>query len=93
MFDESYVKESAESAHIYINEEKLGEYTERLNERMKRIEKVLDIEPKTNKTTINPSDRSTVLREDVKETGLTHEEAMKNAPDEYEGAFRVPKII
>ena len=34
-----------------------------------------------------------VFREDVVETSLPVEEALKNAPDAVDGFFRVPKII
>ena len=36
---------------------------------------------------------SNVLRDDVPQTGGSHEEAMENAPEEYEGGFKVPRVI
>ena len=37
--------------------------------------------------------RANVLRHDVVEPGLTHEEAMSNAPAEEAGRFKVPRIV
>jgi aspartyl-tRNA(Asn)/glutamyl-tRNA(Gln) amidotransferase subunit C len=37
--------------------------------------------------------RANVLRADVPEAGLTHEEALSNAPDQEGGRFKVPRIV
>src|SRR3954447_25489707 len=37
--------------------------------------------------------RANVLRPDVPELGLTHEEALSNAPDQEGGRFKVPRIV
>jgi len=37
--------------------------------------------------------RANVLRPDVPERGLTHEEALSNAPEEEAGRFKVPRIV
>ena len=37
--------------------------------------------------------RANVLRPDVPEAGLTHEEALSNAPDQEGGRFKVPRIV
>ena len=34
-----------------------------------------------------------VFREDVPQEGLSHEDAMKNAPEEHDGGFKVPRVI
>lgn len=39
------------------------------------------------------SDEVNVLREDVVVQTITHEEALKNAPDRDSDYFRVPKVI
>ena len=36
---------------------------------------------------------SNVFREDVPQEGLSHEDAMKNAPEEHDGGFKVPRVI
>ncbi len=87
------VYEAAELAHIYISDEDLSEHTKRLNKKMARVEKIQKIEPKTNKTTTSPTRLNTVLRKDEEKPGLSREEALSNAPDEFEGMFRVPRII
>lgn len=93
MLTEQDVKELAWMARIYIPNEKLNDCTVHLNEKMIVLEKILNLNPKTEKKTATPSKLNTVLRKDVVKPGLTHEKAMKNAPDVYEGSFRVPKII
>jgi len=37
--------------------------------------------------------RANVFRADVPEPGLTHEEALSNAPDQEGGRFKVPRIV
>jgi aspartyl-tRNA(Asn)/glutamyl-tRNA(Gln) amidotransferase subunit C len=37
--------------------------------------------------------RANVLRSDVPEPGLTHEEALSNAPEVEAGRFKVPRIV
>ena len=37
--------------------------------------------------------RANVLRPDIVEPGLTHEEALSNAPEEEAGRFKVPRIV
>jgi len=39
------------------------------------------------------SDRVNNLREDSVKTSITHEEALKNAPDADSDYFRIPKVI
>jgi aspartyl-tRNA(Asn)/glutamyl-tRNA(Gln) amidotransferase subunit C len=37
--------------------------------------------------------RANVFRDDVPEPGLTHAEALSNAPDQEDGRFKVPRIV
>jgi len=43
--------------------------------------------------TSHPVPRSNVYRADEPRPCLTHDEALSNAPDPFEGRFRVPRIV
>jgi len=43
--------------------------------------------------TSHPVPRSNVYRPDEPRPSLTHDEALANAPDPFEGRFRVPRIV
>lgn len=70
--------------------ERFGRQLALILEHARRVGEVAadDVEP-----TSHPVPRSNVLRSDEPRPSLSHEEAMRGAPDEASGMFRVPKIV
>jgi aspartyl-tRNA(Asn)/glutamyl-tRNA(Gln) amidotransferase subunit C len=63
---------------------KVLDYIDTLNE-IPGLDKVDPLE--------NINESENVFREDVSETCLTKEEALKNAPEKTESFFKVPKVL
>ena len=74
-----------------------GEEKERIKQDMTRVLSFIEKLNELDTTGIEPlifmSDSVNVLRDDVVEQTITHEEALKNAPKKDSDYFRVPKFI
>ena len=74
-----------------------GEEKERIKQDMTKVLTFIDKLNELDTTGVEPlifmSDSVNVLREDVVEQTITHEEALKNAPKKDSDYFRVPKFI
>ena len=71
----------------------ISKFTEQFNQ----ILNYADILEKVDTTGIEPTfsilPLYNVLREDVPQTGVTHEEALANAPAVHNDGFKVPRVI
>ena len=74
-----------------------GEEKERIKQDMTKvlsfIEKLNELDTTGVEPLIFMSDSVNLLRDDVVEQTITHEEALKNAPKKDSDYFRVPKFI
>ena len=70
---------------------------EKFEDQFNQILNYAEILKQVDTTGIEPSPyvlpTSNVFREDVPQEGLSHEDAMKNAPEEHDGGFKVPRVI
>lgn len=87
------VKHIANLSRLTIAESEMDKFTEQFNQ----ILNYADILQKLNTEGIEPTPYvlpiSNVLREDVVVPGVSHEEALKNAPEVHDGGFKVPRVI
>ena len=89
----SDVKHIANLSRLNVPADEMDKFVEQFNQ----ILNYAEILKKVDTAGIEPSPYvlpiSNVLREDVPQHGVSHEEAMENAPEEYEGGFKVPRVI
>lgn len=80
-------------SRLTIPEDQMEKFTEQFNQ----ILSYADILQKLDTTGIEPTPYvlpiSNVLREDVAVIGVSHEEALKNAPEVHNDGFKVPRVI
>ncbi len=87
------VKHIAQLSRLTVPESEMELFTEQFNQ----ILNYADILEKIDTTGIEPTPYvlpvSNVLREDVVKEGVTHEEALLNAPAVHNDGFKVPRVI
>lgn len=80
-------------ARLELSEQEKEAYTQQLNSILGYMEKMnaldtTDVEPTAHVLAIH-----NVFRDDVDRPSIPREEALKNAPDQREGQFKVPRIV
>ncbi|MBQ7759628.1 MAG: Asp-tRNA(Asn)/Glu-tRNA(Gln) amidotransferase subunit GatC [Acidaminococcaceae bacterium] len=87
------VKYIAQLSRLIVPEADLEKSTEEFNQ----ILNYADILQKIDTTGVEPTPYvlpiSNALRKDVAKEGVTHEEALLNAPEVYNDGFKVPRVI
>lgn len=88
------IEEIADKVRIAVTEEQAEQYAEELTEVMKEVSILNelhtdDVQPTTHG---GVNDKSVLRKDEVKQI-ITQEDALKNAPDEQDGHFRVPSIM
>ena len=90
---EKDVRYIAELSRLEISEEEMPMFTEQFNQ----ILEYADILEKVDTTGIEPTfsilPLYNVMREDEVKPGVSHEEAMKNAPAVHNDGFKVTRVI
>lgn len=76
----------------FKNEEKVA-IKEDLNKIIAFVDKLNDIDTDGVEPLIYMTEGVNILREDVVEETITHEEALKNSPDPDTDYFKVPKVM
>ena len=87
------VKHIANLSRLTVADSEMEKFLEQFNQ----ILNYADILQKVDTTGIEPSPYviplNNVLREDVAVVGVSHEDALKNAPEVHNGGFKVPRVI
>lgn len=87
------VQHIASLSRLTIPDSEMEKFTEQFNQ----ILNYADILQELDTTGIEPSPYvlpiSNVLREDVALPGVSHEDALKNAPEVHNDGFKVPRVI
>lgn len=89
----SDIKHVALLARLNISDEELEAYTTKLNDILESVEKLNELDTEDVVPTAHILPVVNVFREDEVLESIDREEAIKGAPDVYEGQFRVPKIV
>jgi aspartyl-tRNA(Asn)/glutamyl-tRNA(Gln) amidotransferase subunit C len=91
------VRKIAELARLHFSDAELGEFTEQFQRILDYIEKLKEVgiegvEP-TSHVSLAGDFEKHMFREDAPRPSLTVEEALKNAPDQNDDHFQVPKVL
>ena len=82
----------AELAELAFNEKELEKFTSQLSVILEHINKISRADTKGVEPTSHVLHAKNVFRDDINIASLSQSDALKNAPDESGGGFRVPKI-
>ena len=82
----------ARLARLSIPEEEVVRMQEQLTAILEAVSKVSELDLGGVEPTSHPLDLVNVWAEDELRPSLSREAALANAPDPYEGAFRVPSV-
>ena len=83
----------ARLARLALTEEEKARFSAQLEVILEHARKVAEVAAEDVPPTSHPVSRANVYRPDEPRPSLTHEEALANAPDPFEGRFRVPRIV
>ena len=86
------VKHVANLARLELTEEELNKFSKQLGDILKYVEQMNEVDTTGIEPMPHPIPVVNVMREDVVTYNQTKEELMKNAPEEEDGFFKVPKI-
>lgn len=86
------VEHVAKLARLELTEDEKEKFTKQLGDVLKYVEMMNEVDTTDVKPMAHAFDFVNVMREDKVVYEQTKEELMKNAPDEENGFFRVPKI-
>lgn len=87
------VKHVANLARLEISEQEAEMFTEQLSSIIKFAEQLNEIDTDGIEPTTHVLDLKNVMRKDEPRQWITREDALKNAPDQQDGQFRVPSIL
>lgn len=91
--DQKQVRYLADLAMLDFDEQELQEITMELENIVRYVEKINELDLDEVPETAHVLDLTNVFRDDRVEAWLTQEEALANAPAKKNGYFSVPKVI
>lgn len=91
--DIATVKKAAGLARIKIDEETAERMTQQLNKILKMVEQLADVNTDNVEPLSNVMATKLKLRKDAVTDGGVPEKVLKNAPEETQGYFVVPKVV
>ncbi len=80
-------------ARLRFSDEEREQLVDQLNEILNYVEQLDKIDTADVPPTSHVLDLRNVLREDVVDESLPHDEALANAPEKDRGHFMVPKVL
>lgn len=95
-FTEKDVRYVADLAHLELTEDEVKKYLPQLDSILQYVEKLneldtSEIEPMAQVT--YPGSENASFRTDAPHPNFTQEQALKNAPEQGAGSFKVPRVI
>jgi aspartyl-tRNA(Asn)/glutamyl-tRNA(Gln) amidotransferase subunit C len=87
------VEHIAKLAKLKFNDDEIDEYTTQLNEILKYVDKLNELDTTNVKPLSHPVSGENVFREDVLKNSISTEDALKNTKNRTEVYFKVPKVI
>ena len=91
--DINTIRSLAHLARLEFNETKEQEMLSDLNKILNWMEQLNELNTDNVEPLIHMSEEVNVMREDLAENTVTHEEALRNAPKKDSDYFRVPKVM
>ncbi len=83
----------AELARLKFSDKELNDYTEQLNQILGYVEKLNELDTTNVEPLSHPVENINVFRKDEVKPSISTEKALKNAPDNNDEHFKVPKVI
>lgn len=90
---ENDVKYIANLARLQLSEDEVKSFAGDMNKILEYMEALNEVDTSNVKPLEHVIELQTRLRKDVAKAPLSHEDALKNAPDADSDYFRVPKVI
>ena len=87
------VEHIAELARLEFDEKEKEKLTHELNDILKYIEKLNELDTSNVEPLSHVIELSNVFRDDIVKPSIPPEEALKNAPAKKDTLFKVPKVI
>ncbi|WP_082235197.1 Asp-tRNA(Asn)/Glu-tRNA(Gln) amidotransferase subunit GatC [Halobacillus massiliensis] len=87
------VKHVAHLARLAITEEEADMFTKQLDDIITYAEQLNELDTEGVKPTTHVLDIKNVMRKDEPKKWIEKEDALKNAPDQQDGQFKVPSIL
>jgi aspartyl-tRNA(Asn)/glutamyl-tRNA(Gln) amidotransferase subunit C len=83
----------AELARLKFKDEELDSFTSQLNQILKYIEKLDELDTEDVEPLSHPVENENVFRKDEVKPCVNREDALNNAPDKNDEFFKVPKVM
>ena len=83
----------AHLSRLKLSDDEIGAMTTDLSAVLDHFDKLKELDTSKVEPMSHPGDLSSVFREDVNAPSLSPEDALKNAPEQAQGFFRVPRVI
>lgn len=87
------VKHIAALSRLTVPEGELEKFTENFNQILNYVDKLQKLDTKGVEPTAHVLPVSNVFREDAAKEGVSHEDALKNAPEVHNDGFKVPRVM
>ena len=87
------IRKLAHLARLEFNEEKEQEVLQDLNKILNWVDQLRELDTENVEPLTHMSEEMNVMREDVAQNTVTHEQALLNAPKKDSDYFRVPKVL
>ena len=91
--DKETIRKIAHLARLEFNEKEADKMSDNFNKILTWMDKLNEVNTDKVEPLIHMSEEVNVLREDIVNNSLKHEEALLNAPKKDSDYFRVPKFL
>lgn len=91
--DKETIKKIAHLARLQFDESETDKMSDNFNKILTWMDKLNEVNTDNVEPLIHMSDEVNVMREDVVNNSLSHDEALFNAPKKDSDYFRVPKFL
>ena len=93
VIDEAEVRRVAKLARLKLSDDEVRLFAEQLTDILDYIKQIESLDTTQTAPLAHALPITDVLREDEPRDGLTHEQALANAPETERGFFRVPAVL
>lgn len=93
VLSESEVSYVAKLAHLGLTNKEISKFSNQLSQIINFVDQLNEVDTKNVIPTSQVSGLTNVVREDIVTKSFTQEEALFNAPDSYNGYFRVKAVF
>ncbi len=93
MLSKEEILKIAKLSRLKLSDADISSFSGRLDELLRYMEDLKSLDLSNVSPMTGVEDAPTVLREDIPQASLSHEQAFANAPDVENGHFVIPKVI